>query len=279
MADLDGVTIGLIAVAIGSGLLGFLEVRFLRKKIKDRRIRAVKGDAELPDEAHNAIITTKAIIANLERQGIRSAEAAGWMREADVAWERRNFRVVLELTRKARDRLMTLKSEFASKGELAKLEQLVPAQGEAEITTKERLQKEVAPNLLQSRFSIEVADSAIEGARQAGRDVSQATGLLDSAKGRFDAKDYDGALTLARLSKRAADGQKVEASEATTRVTLVAPSLPAAACPSCGAPTSTDDAFCRKCGAPLATPACRACGADLLADDEYCPKCGARVSK
>src|SRR5688572_12801989 len=184
MADIDGVTIGLIAAAIGFAVVGFLEVRYLRKKMKDRRIRAVKGDSELPDEAHNAIITTKAIMGSLERQGIRSAEVTGWIREAEVAFGGHNYRVVLELTRKAKDRLLTLKSQHVSKGELAKLEQLAPAEGEAEVTTKERLQKELAPNLLQSKFSIEVAGGAIEEARLEGRDVTQAAGFLDSAKGR-----------------------------------------------------------------------------------------------
>jgi predicted RNA-binding Zn-ribbon protein involved in translation (DUF1610 family) len=279
MADIDGVTIGLIAAAIGFAVLGVLEVRYLRKKMKDRRIRAVKGDSELPDQAHNAIITTKAIMGSLERQGIRSAEVTGWIREAEVAFGGHNYRVVLELTRKAKDRLLTLKSEHASKGELAKLEQLAPAVGEVEITTKERLQKELAPNLLQSKFSIEVAGGAIEEARVAGRDVTQAAGFLDAAKGRFDLKDYDGALSLSRLSKRAADGQKVEAPTATAPKAVPSPTTPIATCPSCGAAISADDAFCRKCGARIATSACGACGAELLADDEYCPKCGARVSR
>jgi len=278
MADLDGVTIGLIAAAIGFAVLGFLEVRYLRKKMKDRRIRAVKGDSELPDEAHNAIITTKAIMESLERQGIRSAEVAGWIHEAERAFEGHNYRVVLELARKSKDRLLTLKSEHASKGELAKLEQLAPAEGVAEATTKERLQRELAPNLLQSKFSIEVAGSAIEEARLAGRDVIQATGFLDAAKGRFDLKDYDGALSLSRLSKRAADGQKVEAPIATAPKTVPLPPTPSPACPSCGAAISPDDAFCRKCGVHLAAPTCAACGAELLADDEYCSKCGARLS-
>lgn len=280
MVDVDGVTVGLIAAAIGFAVLGFLEVRFLRKKMKQRRIRAVRGDTELPDEAHNAIITTKAIIGSLERQGIRSAEASGWIREAELALERRNYRVVLELMGKAKNRLLTLKAEQASKGEFAKLEQLATAGG-WEATTKERLQKEVAPNLLQSKFSIEVAGSAIEEAREAGRDTTQAVSFLDAARGRFEARDYDGALSMARMSKRAAQGLEAEppapkAPRAGEPPTPSAP--PGLACPSCGASVSSDDAFCRKCGAQLTSPTCAGCGADLLSDDEYCRRCGARVS-
>lgn len=279
MADVDGATIGLILAAIGFALLGFFELRLLRKKINERRVRVVKGASELPDEAHNAIITTKAIQASLERQGIQSPEVKGWIREADMAYERHNYRVVLELIERAKNRLLTLKAEHASKGELAKLEHLAPAKDEGPVTTKELLQKEVAPNLPQSKFSIEVAGSAIELARREGRDAAKAVEFLDAAKGRFDAKDYDGALTLARLSKRSAEGQKVEA----PAVPAPKPVAPAAtpsnvACSQCGAVLAADDAFCGKCGARLEASTCGECGATLLPDDAFCRKCGTQVS-
>jgi predicted RNA-binding Zn-ribbon protein involved in translation (DUF1610 family) len=282
MADAfsDPATIGVVALGIALiFVMGFVEMRFLRKKMKNRRIRAAKNDSELPDEAHNAIITTKAIAATLDRQGIRSPEVGSWLEEAELAYGRGNYRVSQDLVRKAKDRLMNLKASQASKGDLAKLEQLSTAGGE-EITTKELLQKEVAPNLLQSKFSIELAGTALEQARTGGRDVGQATELLEAAKGRFESKDYDGALRMARLSKRAAEGQKVE-------VPAVAPPSPvptyevaaAQPCPSCGAPVQSDDTFCRKCGARLEAASCPSCGASLLADDAYCRKCGRPVAQ
>ena len=277
MADIDAATIGLIALAVGSAILGFLEMRFLRKKMKERRVRIVKGDSELPDEAHNAIITTKAIAGSLEKQGIQSPEVKGWLREADMAYERRNYRVVLELTGRAKNRLLALKAEHASKGEVAKLEHLSSVGGEDEVTTKELLQKEIPANLPQSKFSIEMAGSAIEQGRAAGRDVGKATEFLEAAKGRFEAQDYDGALTLARLSKRSADGQKVEAPPAPAPKPAAPKVPPGFACPSCGAAVAADDAFCRKCGAPVEALACASCGTGLLPDDAFCRKCGARV--
>jgi hypothetical protein len=277
MAEVDAATIGLILLAVGLAILGFLEMRFLRKKMKDRRVRMAKGDSDLPDEAHNAIITTKAIVGTLERQGIQSPEVKGLLHEADTAYGRRNYRVVLELTGRAKNRLLTLKAEHASKGEIAKLDHLATVRGEEEVTTKELLQKEVAPNLPQSKFSIEIAGSAIEQGRAAGRDVSKAVEFLEAAKDRFDAKDYDGALTLARLSKRSAEGQVVEAPPAPVPKPAVTTAASGVACAACGAPLAADDAFCRKCGARVAALACASCGSALLPDDAFCRKCGARV--
>jgi len=282
VADIDPMTIGLVLAVVAFAVIGFFQMTFLRKKMQNRRVRTSKGDSELPDSAHNAIVTTKAIVESLGRQGLRSPESMAWIKEAEMAFGRHNYRVVLELTGKARERLLSLKSAQARKGDIVKLEQLAPMGGGDEVsTTKELLQKEVAPNLLQSKFSIELAGSAVDQGRVAGRDVTQAAEFLDAAKGRFDVKDYDGALSLSRLAKRAADGQKIDAHAPTPKaVTVVAfASTPAArTCASCGAGLAADDAFCRKCGTPLAPPTCASCGIELLADDAFCRKCGARVS-
>ena len=280
MADAwsDPATIGVAALGIGLiFVMGYAEMRFLRKKMKNRRIRAAKNDSELPDQAHNGIITTKAIAATLDRQGIRSPEVGAWLDEAELAYQRGNYRVTQDLVRKAKDRLMNLKSAQASKGDVGKLEQLSTV-GSEEITTKELLTKEVVPNLLQSKFSIEVAGTALEQARSGGRDVTQAAELLEAAKGRFDSKDYDGALTMARLSKRAADGQKVEVPARGPPTPSSAVRVPQA-CPTCGAAIQSDDTFCRKCGARLEVPSCPSCGASLLTDDAYCRKCGRPVTQ
>ena len=283
MADADPVTIALVGVVVAFAIIGVFEMRFLRKKRKNRRVRTPKGESELPDSAHNAVTTTKAIMSSMERQGIRSPEASAWVRDAEMAYQRRNYRVVLELTGKARERLLALKSADAAHGDLVKLEQLAPVGADA-VTTKEMLQKEVPPNLVQSKFSIDLAVSALDQARLNGRDVAQASDFLDAAKGRFDLKDYDGALSMARLSKRSAEGQAVEVP---ARATLVVPGPPVTpahreasvrSCPSCGSGLGTDDVFCRKCGTKLVPSACASCGADLLSDDAYCPKCGARIS-
>ncbi len=280
MADpvTDPTTIAVVLVGVALVIaVGFFEMRFLRKKMKTRRIREAKKDTELLDEAHNAVVTTKAIAATLERQGIRSPEVNEWIREAETAAGRRNYRVAKDLAGKAKDRLLVLKSEVASKGEVAKLEQLSAVRGD-QTTTKERLHKEVAPNFPQSKFSIELAEGALATARAGGRDVAQATELFEAAKARFEAEDYDGALTMARLSKRASEGKKVEV-PAARGPAPVAVITEGRSCPTCNAPLKEDDVFCRKCGTRLVPLECASCGEALLADDEFCAKCGARVSR
>src|SRR6266516_1308051 len=153
MADpaTDQVTVAVILFAVARAVFTFFELRFLRKRMKNRRVRTAKRDEELSDEAHNTIVTTKAILAALERQGIRSEESASWLREAETAATRRNYRVAIDLTAKAKGRLLALKSAQASKGDLAKLDRLPRSSGSDEITTKEIIQKEFPPNLMQSK--------------------------------------------------------------------------------------------------------------------------------
>lgn len=277
MAD-DAVTVAVVLLLVSLGIATFLETRYLRKKMKNRRVRTAKHDNEIQDNAHNAIITTKAIMSSLQRQGIRSEEADAWLQEAQTANARHNYRVAMDLTAKAKERLLALKAAQASKGDLAKLDRLSAGGSTDEMTTKEMLQKEIPPNMLQSKFSIEVAGTAVEQGRLTGRDVTQATELLEAAKTRFDAKDYTAALSIARQSKRAAAGEHIDMSVPVP----ASPSTSASAgrpCPSCGASLAADDMFCRKCGKRVEPAACASCGASLLPDDAFCPKCGAPVPR
>ena len=272
----DDVTVAVVLLLVALGIATFLETRYLRKKMKNRRVRTAKRDDEMQDNAHNAITTTKAIMSSLERQGIRSAEAVAWLQEAQTANARHNYRVAMDLTSKAKERLLALKAAQASKGDLAKLDRLSVGASTDEMTTKEMLQKEIPPNLLQSKFSIEVAGTAVEQGRLNGRDVSQATELLEAAKTRFDARDYAAALSIAQQSKRAAAGEHVEVSIPV----LASPATSTAGgrpCPSCGALLDVDDVFCRKCGKRVVPATCGSCGASLLSDDAFCPKCGTPV--
>jgi len=115
------VVIAGVALAI---VVAYFEMKFIHKKMKNRRIRAAKQDSNLLDEAHNAIVTAKAIAATLERQGVRSHEVTSWIQEAETAYQRGNYRVTKDLIGKAKERLLALKSVQASKGDIAKLEQL-----------------------------------------------------------------------------------------------------------------------------------------------------------
>ncbi len=272
----------------------WLELRVIRRRSKSRRKRIAERPEELQDEAHNALITTRAIASTLaERGGLRSEEVDSLLREAQMAYSRRNYRVALELTKTVKDRLVALRSQQAAEGDLARLNPAPSDSAAEEPTTKELLQKEYPPNLVQSKFAISIAEASIESGAATGRDLTQARALLVSAQARFEAKDYSGALSAARQADRSAKGEAVAALvPAVPSPTIESPSptaepsaapppaIPAgSACPSCGAPMKAGDTFCRKCGTQGILANCPNCGASLLADDAFCRKCGTRLQR
>lgn len=294
MAD-DTTTAIVVALALVMIVVTWFELRYMRKRSKSRRLESARKPEQLEDEAHNALLTTRAIVSTLaERGGIRSEDVDAVMREAQMAFNRHNYRVAIELTTKAKGQLLTLKAQQGAKGDLAKLDTLASKAPPEESTTKEVLQKDFPPNLVQSKFAIAMAETSIEDGRSAGRDVTQAQTLLAAAKVRFDAKDYSGALTVSRQAQKSARGETVEvtippmASPASPVPVLVPPSPPkpapatipvGTACPTCGAAMKPDDAFCRKCGTKVIVTNCPACGTSLLADDVFCRKCGTRIQR
>jgi Double zinc ribbon len=275
----DPLTAALVGILIlVMGIVTYLELRYFRKKSKKRRAVTTRRADQLPDEAHNALITTRAIFATMERNGLKSVEALSLLDEAQTAYDRHNYRVTIELTTKVKARLMALKAEQSTKGDLAKLGPVSSAPAKDEPTTKERLQKEFPAGLAQARFAMGLAESSVSGAKAGGREVGQAEQLLVEAKDLFEAQDYEGALKNARLAQRSAAGVKVEAISPPPRLSApaTAPS-PGSVCSSCGAPLKADDAFCRKCGAKVQATACSTCGAELASDDAFCRKCGTRI--
>lgn len=286
-------TLALVLLVILLTAVTWFELRYLRKSAKGRRVRSAKRSDDLSDDAHNAMVTTKAIVATMDRAGVRSEEVDGMMREAQMALDRHNYRVAVELTTRAKDRLMTLRKERQAKGDLAGLDAASPAAAESEPTTKERLQKDFPPNMLQAKFTLSLAESSIDTGRSAGRDVGTAQTLLADARSRYDAQDYDGALAGARTADRSARGETVSVPAPSPKPTApptealapTAAAAPAAArpvpagsvCSSCGAPMKAGDAFCRKCGTQVILTACPNCGAPLQGDDIFCRKCGTRL--
>jgi hypothetical protein len=222
------------ALVVALVVLMVVEIKILRA----RRAKRLKR-LDLPDKAHNAIVTTKAIGVTLARGGVRSAEADGLLREADQAYRRRNYRVAMELADRARTVLLAAKARHGARGDAAKLG---PPPSKAEPTTKEKLQKELPENFLQSKFSLRVARDAVASSQRDGRDVADARAYLDRAEASFEAREYTEALRYAVLSRKVAEGTlpPVEAPSGTTH------------CPECGTAVAADDAFCRKCGARLA---------------------------
>lgn len=287
----------LVVLVIVMIVVMWIELRVMRKRSKARRQRSARRPDEIQDEAHNALITTRAIASTMaERGGIRSDEVDGMLQEAQTAYDRRNYRVAIDLTERVKDRLMSLKSAQAAQGDASKLESLSTGPASEEPTTKEVLQKQFPPNLAPARFALSVAEASIEEGAAASRDVGTARSLLASARSRFDAGDYGGALSLARQAEKSAKGEPETASIPAAPLAAVAapaaapspeanaPKEPAAVppgsvCPSCGTSMKPDDVFCRKCGAKVVLTNCPSCGSSLQADDVFCRKCGTRLQR
>jgi hypothetical protein len=247
MSNHEGLIVAVVLVIGAVAAILWFELKFMHKSMRARRVRAAREIEELPDKAHNALLTTRAIAATMERGGVRSDEVDELLREAQMAYRRRNHRVVLDLTSKAKEKLTTLKARHAAMGDVAKLEAL-PSGGTDEPTTKELLQRDYPPNLAQAKFTIDLAATSIEQGRGSGRDTAQAEALLGRARARFEAQDFAGALSSARQAQRSSEGGPIAG--------LVFEPTPVqesdgASCPACGSPVASDDAFCRKCGTKI----------------------------
>ena len=281
MADgLPGETLLVMAMLIALAGVGAVELWYLRRRRKQRTSRG-ESETELPERAHNAIVTVKAIGDTLARGGVRSPEADDLIREAEAAARERKYRVAIELTDRAKAVLRAAKLRQQQKGDLSKFDGIKPKAEADEVTAKERLMKDLPPNYAQSKFSMDLARDGIASAKTAGRDTGEAESLVASAQASFDAQDYAAALKQAVRARRSLEGVSVPSTEPAPEGPPPTPAPPTGTtrpCPSCGSPVAADDAFCRKCG--VAVPrarACPSCGAPVAPEDGFCRKCGTRI--
>ncbi len=286
MADEIGnqITVAVILLVIVLAILTFIELKYLRKASRGRRARTASA-SNLPDQAHNAILTSKAISRTLSAAGIVTADADEVVKEAEVAYRNRNYRVVIELTDKAKSMLKTEKARHDKMGDLSRLRKADGSESD-EATTKEYIQKELPPNYVQAKFTMSLAEERIAAAQGAGRATAEAEAVLATARQSFDGKDFDGALKLATRSRRLADGEAdptgppaSPGTPAQTPATVEIPRPAGRACASCGSELLAGDTFCRKCGVKIERPAaCAKCEAPLKEDDTFCRKCGTSVA-
>jgi hypothetical protein len=232
------------------------------------------------------LLATRAIRDTLHRGGTTSVEADGLIEQAQLAREANAHLRSLELSERARDVLMQSKTRTSPANEMAKLDSLP---GTDEETTKEKLTKEVPPNFMQSKFTINLARDSIMTQRGKGSDVGEAERLLQTAEVSFQAEDYTGALAQALQAKRSAEEALPPGVQIVVEKPADAPSKPAPrpepatavapppACDACGALLKPADDFCRQCGAKAELPlSCPSCGTARTQDDGFCRKCGAR---
>jgi len=251
----DPIVLSVIALAVGLGVLTFIEVKYLRKGVRGRGRRSQKA-RDLPDDAHNAVVTGKAVAESLRRAGVVTDPAESVLREADLAISRRNYRVAIDLADRAKNLLKAEKARQAQLGDLAKLE-AVPTRGGGPETTKEILTRGQPPNYTAAKFSIGRAEAATTAARMEGRDVGAAERLLGQAREKFTEGEYALALGIADHARKAAEGGHPVPAAAVPNAAPPAATATARPCPSCASPVAEDDAFCRKCGATLARSAAR----------------------
>jgi len=267
-------TIVIVGMVIALSVLLLFELRFMRGR---RRRREAK--ANLPDQAHNALLTTKAIGAALARGGVRSPQAEELIGEADAAYRERNYRVALELADRAKEVLRIAKLRQQKRGDVAKLEEIATKQAAStDVTEKERLMKELPPNYMQSKFSMGLAGDDIAAAKARGQSTAEAERFLSDAQTSFDGQDYEMALKHAVRARRALESPAPGAAPAVPPAAPAPTAANARACASCGAPVAADDTFCRKCGVAVPKPrTCASCRAPVADDDAFCRKCGTAV--
>lgn len=262
-------TVAVMVMLVVLSVVMFLELRYMRS-----RRAARSGDLELPDRAHNAILTTKAIRDALARGGVSSTAADDAIREAEAAYRERKYRVAVDVADRAKGLLQDEKRRHQQWGDLAKLDG-IEATGEVEETTaKEMLAKELPSNYASSRFTMGLARGEIDAAKAQGRDVAQAEQHLADSQASFDASDYDAALRNAVQARRVLT-EEPPAPIVPPPVVGATPSARVVLCVACGSAIPAQDAFCRKCGAKAPAPrTCGSCGSEIAADDAFCRKCG-----
>lgn len=259
----------ILVMAIVLAVVGYFELRVIRQRRRGR-----SGDDNLPDRAHNAVLTAKAIVQTLARGGVTSPDADDVLREAEVALQNRKHRVAIELSEKVKTIMRDAKKRHETRGDLAKLDHLASKPGVSdEETSKERLQKELPPNYAAAKFTMRVAREELGAAKDAGRDVAALEATLAGAQAAFDTEDYGTALRDATRIRRQLEHPGETAGSAPPPES---PQPAGRTCENCGSQIGPDDDFCRKCGTKAPEPrTCASCGREVAPDDAFCRNCGA----
>ncbi|MFQ6060307.1 MAG: zinc ribbon domain-containing protein [Thermoplasmata archaeon] len=277
----------MVVLVLAMVLIVIVEILYLRSRRIKRRLRSgsvlpIKQSKEMiGDEAHNALITGRAIARTLERTGTPMGSAWDLLREAQTAYDRKNYRVCIDLVDKAKDMMKSARLAREKRGDLAKLEgKPFLSAGEEEMLTKEYITKKLPENYMQAKFSIGVARKQIEEKSEAGLDTEAATTILRDAEAAFEAKDYATALKLAIRSKNMVDAGEsgLTTLAAEEEVIEVTEEQLKNRCVGCGEFLIIGDNFCRKCGAKIPKAIeCEKCGKLAEIDDNFCRKCGAKL--
>jgi hypothetical protein len=269
------VVISVIFIVVLIGEFFWLRNRRLKRKMGTGR--PVKKKETLQDDAHNALITGKAIVRTLELGGTPMTGIISQLDEAQLAYDRGNYRVAIDTVEKAKDSMKAARLTSVKKGDLAKLDSPLPPPGEDEMLTKEFIAKELPENFIQAKFSLNLARSHMEKCRLGAIDTEAAALVLQDAEHAFEQKDYSTALKLAVRCKNllVTEEGSLETIPPDEEVIEITEEQLKNRCTGCGEFLVIGDSFCRKCGAKIPKAAeCEKCEKVADIDDKFCRGCG-----
>jgi hypothetical protein len=281
VADETLVTVVAISVIFIVVLIG--EWFWLRNRRLKKRMGTggpVKKKKSLQDDAHNALITGRAIARTLERGGTSMTSIMSQLDEARLAFDRGNYRVAIDTVEKAKDSMKAARLTREKKGDLAKLDSSPPPPAEDEVLTKEFIAKELPENFIQAKFSLNLARDHMEKCRLGAIDTEAAVFVLQDAEKAFEEKDYTTALKLAVRCKNllVTDKGSLETIPPDEEVIEITEEQLKNRCTGCGEFLVIGDGFCRKCGAKIPKAAeCEKCGKVADIDDKFCRGCGVEL--
>jgi ribosomal protein L40E len=271
MANGDSIVyIGILSVVLI--IVIYFELRIMRKRFK----RDYEEDIA-EDSTYNHILATKAASEAVARQGRDTSRADALLLKAEVEFKNGDYRKADDTVNAAKDSLAQAREKLLAMAEAPE----APDEGAQEQESVHAVKK-LPKDYLEAKFMISKAGDEIDSAQKEGRDVVEATKMLEEARTAFAADDYTLALKKSINSQKWI-GQKLPdtvPAPAEVSKTIVAEKphyLEQAAeqkC-KCGNVLSPDDNFCRRCGAKVPRPYdCPGCGDRVEPDDQFCRRCG-----
>ncbi|UCF07767.1 MAG: zinc ribbon domain-containing protein [Thermoplasmata archaeon] len=195
-----------------------------RRRREAKVLQAVSSDED-SDSIFNSIISTRRIADDLKRRGIETRRAEELIGEARLDYDTGNENAAKMKIEEAKDILLRAKRSWDKKTgfdivpsktsehkestyrpsvDLIAEDEKVASPEEVFPELKKAVEKK-PDNYLPSKFTISLAERAIDSAAASGHDVSEARRLLLDAKACFDREDYDQAFKSALNCKRIAE--------------------------------------------------------------------------
>jgi hypothetical protein len=239
MVEMDIRTMALIAVVvIFSVLILLMAVRIMLKMKKEDSVRTKRSNVlkAIPtnslsesDSIFNSIVSTKRISGDLKRRGIDTGSAEALIKKAESEYDLGRENNAKRFINEAKDLLFDIKEEWDQKtgfDVVSKSSDSAPKTGfresvdlmgstgegesdihkpEAEFPELKKAVEKKPDNFLPSKFTISLAQRAVDDAKAAGGNTNSAQDLLLQAKDCFSREDYDEAFRLALCCKREAE--------------------------------------------------------------------------